>query len=43
MIDFNGNRQYISAGNLKENHNVSLFLMNYKDQQRLNIWAETEI
>jgi predicted pyridoxine 5'-phosphate oxidase superfamily flavin-nucleotide-binding protein len=43
MIDFNGNRQYISTGNMRENKNASLFLMNYKDQQRLKIWAKTEI
>ena len=43
MIDFNGNKQYISTGNLRENNNASLFLMNYKDQQRLKIWVETEV
>jgi predicted pyridoxine 5'-phosphate oxidase superfamily flavin-nucleotide-binding protein len=43
MIDFNGNKQYISRGNLRENKKTSLFLMNYKERQRLKIWAETEV
>jgi len=43
IIDFGGNRQYISTGNLRENNNVVLFLMNYIDKKRLKIWSETEV
>lgn len=40
--DFRGNRQYISSGNLSENENVSLFLMDYPKRTRLKVWAKAE-
>ena len=43
FIDFRGNMQYISVGNLKTNNNVALFLMNYPNRQRLKLFAEAEI
>jgi predicted pyridoxine 5'-phosphate oxidase superfamily flavin-nucleotide-binding protein len=41
--DFKGNGQYISTGNLNATKKTVLFLMDYTEQQRLKIWAETEI
>lgn len=38
-----GNRQYISTGNLRANHRVALFLMDYPTQSRLKILGEAEI
>jgi len=42
-VDFRGNGQYISTGNIKHNNKVSLFLMDYPSKQRLKIWAESTI
>jgi uncharacterized protein len=41
--DFRGNGQYISTGNLKAKNKTVLFLMDYTKQQRLKIWAETQV
>jgi len=41
--DFRGNMQYISVGNMNSNRKASLFLMDYPTQQRLKIWAESEV
>ena len=37
--DFNGNKQYISLGNLHGDDRVSLFLMDYTEQRRLKLWG----
>lgn len=37
--DFSGNRQYISAGNLRGDDRVSLLLMDYPQRRRLKIWG----
>ena len=42
-VDFRGNGQYISTGNIKHHSKTSLFLMDYPSQRRLKIWAETTI
>lgn len=39
FMDFSGNRQYISAGNLMTNEKVSLFLMDYAAKRRLKIYG----
>ncbi len=41
--DFKGNLQYISVGNLLENHKAALFLMDYPNQRRLKILANVEV
>ena len=38
FADFAGNRQYISIGNLAENKQAFLFLMDYVNQTRVKIW-----
>ena len=42
-IDFRGNGQYISTGNINASHKTSLFLIDYPSQRRLKIWAESTI
>lgn len=39
FVDFVGNRQYISTGNLSENNRVCLFLIDYARQRRIKIWG----
>jgi predicted pyridoxine 5'-phosphate oxidase superfamily flavin-nucleotide-binding protein len=41
--DFEGNKQYITLGNLTENPRVQLFFMDYGNRQRLKIWGTAEI
>ncbi len=43
IVDFTGNRQYISVGNIKKNPKVSLILVSYPMRVRLKIYAEAEI
>ena len=43
FADFTGNRQYISAGNLSENNQVSLFLMDYPNRRRIKIWGRARV
>lgn len=43
FVDFRGNKQYISVGNITTNCKVSLFLMDYTRQTRLKIYAEASI
>lgn len=39
FADFNGNRQYISSGNLAENPRAHLFLIDYTTRQRIKLWG----
>jgi uncharacterized protein len=39
FADFAGNRQYITLGNLTENPRAFLFLIDYKNRQRVKIWG----
>lgn len=41
--DFEGNKQYITLGNLSENPRVQLFFMDYGHRQRLKIWGQATI
>ncbi len=43
FLDFSGNAQYISVGNIKTNNKVSLILVDYPRKARLKIYAESEI
>ena len=40
FIDFSGNRQFISTGNLAENPKAHLFLIDYRHRRRVKIWGE---
>jgi len=39
FVDYSGNRQYISTGNLTENDKVCLFLIDYAHRQRVKVWG----
>jgi uncharacterized protein len=41
--DYQGNRQLISTGNLMVNNRVTLFLMDYRNRQRLKIMGHARI
>lgn len=41
--DLRGNRQYISAGNLKHSSRISLIAVDYPNQRRLKIWGEAHL
>jgi predicted pyridoxine 5'-phosphate oxidase superfamily flavin-nucleotide-binding protein len=43
FIDFRGNMQYISAGNISTNSNVALIMVDYPNRERLKILAKAEI
>ncbi|MEE8188552.1 MAG: pyridoxamine 5'-phosphate oxidase family protein [Kiloniellales bacterium] len=43
FADFGGNRQYISAGNLSENDQASIFLMDYANRQRIKLWGRARV
>lgn len=43
FADFRGNRQFISIGNLAENPQAHLFLMDYAQRQRIKIWGEARV
>ena len=43
FIDFGGNKQYISIGNLATNNKVSLFLLDQAAKARLKIYAEAKV
>ncbi|WP_433763973.1 pyridoxamine 5'-phosphate oxidase family protein [Flavobacterium ginsenosidimutans] len=42
IVDFSGNRQYISLGNISNNDKVALFLMSYPQRARLKIYARAK-
>ena len=43
FIDFAGNKQYISVGNIATNNNVSLIMVDYPSKTRLKIYAKAEV
>ena len=43
FIDFTGNKQYVSVGNMITNNNVSLIMIDYPSKTRLKIFAKSEI
>ncbi|MEE8348623.1 MAG: pyridoxamine 5'-phosphate oxidase family protein, partial [Acidobacteriota bacterium] len=42
FADFAGNAQYISLGNLSENNQAFIFLMDYPNRRRIKIWGTAE-
>jgi len=40
FVDFAGNRQYITLGNLEENPKAHLFLIDYARRRRFKLWGE---
>jgi hypothetical protein len=43
FADYRGNRQYISQGNLADNPQAFLFLIDYAHRQRIKIWGEARV
>ena len=43
IVDFSGNRQYISTGNITKNENVALIMVSYPQRARLKIYAKAKI
>jgi len=43
FLDFRGNRQYITTGNVQTHNKVSLILVDYPNRARLKIYAEAEV
>ncbi len=43
FVDFAGNRQFISTGNLVESSKAHLFLIDYRDRRRVKIWGEARM
>jgi predicted pyridoxine 5'-phosphate oxidase superfamily flavin-nucleotide-binding protein len=40
FVDYSGNRQYITSGNLSENPKAHIFVMDYAHRRRVKIWGE---
>jgi uncharacterized protein len=43
FVDFAGNRQYITQGNLAENPKAYLFLIDYTQRRRVKLWGEARV
>lgn len=43
FVDFAGNRQYITVGNLAENPRAQMFLIDYEHRARVKIWGEAHV
>lgn len=43
FADFAGNRQYITLGNLTENPKAFIFLIDYRNRQRVKLWGEARV
>jgi predicted pyridoxine 5'-phosphate oxidase superfamily flavin-nucleotide-binding protein len=43
FIDFIGNKQYVSVGNMATNTNVALIMIDYPTRTRLKIYAKSEV
>ena len=43
FADFGGNRQYITLGNLAENPQAFIFLMDYARSRRIKVWGKARI
>ncbi len=42
FADFRGNRQYITTGNLKDNPQAFIFVMDYAARRRVKIWGRAK-
>jgi uncharacterized protein len=43
FVDYSGNRQYITQGNLSENPKAHIFVMDYAHRRRVKIWGEARV
>ncbi|MFT3692732.1 MAG: pyridoxamine 5'-phosphate oxidase family protein [Kofleriaceae bacterium] len=42
-VEYAGNRQFITAGNLADNAKAHLFVMDYEHQERIKFWGTAEV
>jgi predicted pyridoxine 5'-phosphate oxidase superfamily flavin-nucleotide-binding protein len=43
FVDYVGNRQYITLGNLADNPKAHLFLIDYAHRRRVKLWGEAQV
>jgi predicted pyridoxine 5'-phosphate oxidase superfamily flavin-nucleotide-binding protein len=43
FVDFAGNRQYVTLGNLADNPKAQLFLIDYAHRRRVKVWGEARV
>lgn len=43
FVDYSGNRQFITTGNLSENDKVHLIIVDYELRQRVKIWGRARV
>ena len=43
FADYTGNKQYITAGNLADNDQAFLFLMDYAHRRRIKLWGRARV
>ncbi|RDC66189.1 pyridoxamine 5'-phosphate oxidase family protein [Adhaeribacter pallidiroseus] len=43
FVDFSGNRQYISVGNIETNPQVALIMVSYPHRARLKVYAQAKV
>lgn len=43
FVDYSGNRQYVSTGNLADNDKAFLFLMDYAHRRRFKLWGRARV
>ena len=43
FVDYAGNRQYVTTGNLAENDKAFLFLMDYAHRRRIKLWGNARV
>ena len=43
FVDFAGNRQYITQGNLEENPKAQLFLIDFVHRRRIKVWGTARV
>ena len=43
LVDYVGNRQYVTTGNLAENDKAFLFLMDYAHRRRIKLWGKARV
>lgn len=43
FVDYVGNRQYVTTGNLADNDQAFLFLMDYAQRRRIKLWGKARV
>ncbi|MBS0254796.1 MAG: pyridoxamine 5'-phosphate oxidase family protein [Proteobacteria bacterium] len=43
FVDYAGNRQYVTTGNLADNDKAFLFLMDYAHRRRIKLWGRARV